>query len=1017
MEDGEEGAFGGRRGISIPNGTLVNGKASPPLKGAGQLASDTQSDMAGQIPEIPHFTAGFVSLGMLLSRLSQETFNDLENVINDMAELSVPQPTPNGVTNHTIHQTNSAASGAAEANIQKKLRLLEFTNTWRPKFIKMLVLFQWARRAEEIGKVIDLKLWLDTQEQEYDNSAFEMGQLHRIIATIKEPSPDIETALKVLSLGKASWIPDMGYVQPEPLTPQQILDTLRRINTLLSIRLNLHEQIPLSFRNFSIQSGRVTFRVPEEFEVDLSIADEEPTSQFFFIDFRFIFSPGSQELPLGRVQNDLQGRANERLRHEGLQGLFDFLHNFVLTHKLSILRSQAYEMVRTYWSEHVVVEPVRRSIVVQYWSNKPGAKNWIEVGVNRGVEKRLPYQGTMQRISQIGIRCFRAGKEVNNVGIDLKLGNLSMESLLKQAIALHTSQILQSICGKLGEITLYSSGSLRLKHNTSSAEPTAASLMIQVTASKVIKIMQEPVTGGFAVLPNSTLNSRLEYELNRSGNPAVDGASQISHLRAITAQNEVEEIARTIGWELVRSINPGKEAIRRHFPRGIQQTRFFREPSWGRDWMVAFTTGLEGDLWWVVEISRQTSSSTETATASVSMGPGLKAVFKIPTGPVTSLAFDSSTSGIAQIERNAIGMICQHNDSRHLANEKITHRVQVSTSTTPTFSIYLRYPSNKAPAIIQTRRLTVPWANEIVKLDYQGLDGKRKAALRVASARLNKPTSNLKELISAISTLAVNPVSGAFAFQLSNKVGESCVPELTRRLAATERLFEFASAVKSCKLPFTSASLKHLEFLYAKQPRSLKATIHFPLDSPVRLSLSSPNPHLRILDFLNTRLLSQGLTSLIAVCRMTLPLLTALYAIETRHKSADYEIIARSEQWYEVRYSAPLPKSGFDIRLRTRRQTPMWLISESSLRRGVALENGEEWSGLLKSVTRGKGEKWRGMHGGIVAEVSGVEDVIEKLDDVFRTARPAVSASNTGGEIGAAAGQGGLQRQQVVEID
>lgn len=1008
QEDSKEGTTDAPRDLPPPNGTYVNGISSSPIRKHNLEKSHAMDQTVDSFtPGIPRYTAGYVSLGTLMSRLAQETFNDMNVVIEEMAELSVQQPAPNGLSHHTNHQVNGAGSNNSEANVRKKLLLLNFTNIWRPKFIKTLVLLGWARRAEEVSKVIDLKLYFDTQEEEYANAVREMGQLSRLLASIKEPSPDIKTALQVLSLRKASWLPNLGYLEPEPLTPQQMLEGLRRINTALSIRLNLHENIPPVFRQFSIESGRVTFRVPDEFEVDLSILDEDPTSQFHFIDFRFAFTPGAPDLPPGRLQADLQGRAYDILGREGLQGLYDFLHNFVLTHKLSVLRTQAYEMLRGYWSEHMVVEPVRRALIVQYWSNRPGGKNWVEIGIRRGTEKRFAYLNTSQKIPEIALRHFRAGKEVKDFHVDLQLGHLSMEKIMKKVIARHTSDTFQSLCAKMRDSPLYSSGSMRIRNTSSFNEPTAASLTIQITATKVIKILREPITGRFAVQPASPLNRRLEFELNRLASPATDASPQVSHLRALATQSEVEEAAKIAGWELMRSLNPGRDTMRQHFPKGIQQPKFFRHPSWGKDWVLAFATTLEGDSWWVVELSAM-GAATDAVASSIPVGPVLKAVYKLPLEGTNSLAFDASRSAMAQVERNAAGMICQHNDSRHLANEKIPHKVHTITTGVPTFSILLRYPTSKAPPLVQSpRRLSVPWANEIIRLDYKGLNAKGNAALRVASARLNERSAKLKDLMSTIPSLAVNPASNSCAFRLINKVGQTCVPDLTRRLTSTERLLKFALTIKNSKLHFTSASLSHLEFIYAQHPSVLKARIRFPLDTPTRLSLSPSNPHLRVLDFLTHRLVHQGLKALIATFRLTLPLLTALAKIEALQKTGDYEILARSEQWYEIRYAQPSPKSGFEIRLRTRREQPMWFVPEASIRKGETGAGDEERNARLKAVLRGRGDGWHGMHGGIAATVTGIADAIERLDEAFRSApappAPVPPVSETAGAAAAAA--------------
>lgn len=192
------------------------------------------------------------------------------------------------------------------------------------------------------------------------------------------------------------------------MTAQELLEALRRINTLLALRLNLHDTVPFPLRNFFIRSGRATFRVKDEFDLDLSIGDQDPSSQLFFVDFRFLFSPAASEPPAGRSRDQIEFKVNGLLRDRGLRDCFDFLHDLVLTHKLSILRHQANEMARGHWSDHIKVEAIHRSLVVQYWLRRPGGKNWIEIGIRRGKEKHGEHL-----VSQLALRCFRAGREVS----------------------------------------------------------------------------------------------------------------------------------------------------------------------------------------------------------------------------------------------------------------------------------------------------------------------------------------------------------------------------------------------------------------------------------------------------------------------------------------------------------------------------------------------------------------------------------------------------------------------------
>lgn len=972
------------------NGTHTNGIPSSPTS-VERKTSTAIKKLVGQLPpEIEHVTFGYVPFSSLISRLVQETFNDLTDVINDMSGMPVSQPSQSASHNH-VHQQSNGNGDTSQANVQKKLRMLHFASERRAQFIKILILSRWARQVEAVSKVIDLNFWLSNQIGQYNECCSWMGELKRRLIPLREPNPDIKTALEVLSLGKASWLSDLGYLSPEPLPPQKFVNALRRINTLLSIRLNLQENIPPVFRDYSIASGRATFHVVDEFEVDLSVAEEDASSQLYFIDFRFAFSPTLTELPAGRLRNEIEGRANDVLKHDGLQGLFDFLHNLVLTHKLLILRNQAHEMARSYWSECLQVEAVHRSVVVQYWSNRPGGKNWIEIGLKRGKEIRLSYSSRSQRMPHIALRWFRNGKEIQNVTVEMRLGELSLLNIVKQIIALHTNHIFQEMAAKMNMMSLYSGGFMRCKCNTSTTEPLDVSLLVQLTTSKAVKVVQEPVSGRFAVLPASRLNSRAENDLNRLASPATEGASQLAHLRSIASQEEVDASARSMGWESVRSLSPGQETMQRLFPKDTQRTRFFRRQAWSAIWILAFTTGLEGDAWWIVELMDKVISM-ESAT-----GPRLRAAYKVVSTDPQSLVTSPSHAALAQIERIAAGMISQLNDTRHLATSKIPHKVQLSAPSSAgiqTRTIYFRFYGERAPPLISTPNVSsLPWANEMVKLDYRGLDSSNTSAIHMVSARMRKPVSNIKDLISAIPSIFFHPTSGAFTFQILAKVGETTIPNITRRLSAIGLLLDFVSIIQLHNLTFRHASLIHIQFVYNKVPSPLKATIHFPPDEPIHVSLTKSNPHLRIADYLTARLKPQGLTSVIGIMQMTLPLVRALAAVETVHINGGVEVLTRSEQWYQVRYSAPYSKGDFEVRLQQRRDELMWLVPEPNIKKRVT--GNEALEEDLKSVLRGKGDGWRGMtSGGIVADQKGVENLIARLDEIFSTSRYTPSESN-----------------------
>lgn len=750
--------------------------------------------------------------------------------------------------------------------------------------------------------------------------------------------------------------------------------------------MNLHEKVPPSLRDFSISSGKVIFHVRDEFELELSIADEDPSSQLYFIDFRFAFSPAATEISDGRLRDEIEGRANDLLKRDGLAGCFDFLHDLVLTYKLTTLKNQALEMAKGLWSENLRIEAVHRSLVVQYWLNRAGGKNWMEIGIKRQKGRIAAHGWRKPDVPHIALRCFRSGKLVTDTHIEVEVGVLSLENTLKQVIAAHTTKIMQEMAARLGDGRLYSERLLKLKHSGSKSEPLDAFLLVQFTPSKAIKMVQNPVTGKFALSPASPLYNRAEQGLNALPNPGVEAPPRISILRCTVAQEEVETFARGIGWEKVNMLDPGQEAVRRHFPRDASRFAFFRRPTW-TSWVLAYTTSLMGDSWWIVELeTRKHEVGTSNSVQAASRTP--KAVFKIPMDEFKSLLTDASYSTLAQIERMAVGMISKYADARQLVYERIRHQFGRRCANLPEAEsavLHMRLSQKRSPATLQTRSpMDLPWINEAVALAFQGLDPTTNSAIHTASGRLKTPMSKIKSLASANDRPpAFHPKSGAFAFRLLSSVGESTIPMVLQRLSSIDRLIYFLNSIRTHKLFCHEVSLNHVEFVYASAPSPLKAKLYLCADAPQRIALEKENPHVRIQDFISSIISSpDGLSRAIRVLGITLPLLRALARIEASYPSEQVTVLPRSAVTYEVRYQ--YPRGCYDITLRVRRDETMWMVRDRTA--NYTGEINEQVTDGMKRLGRATAEGWRGMREGIAASVVGVEDLLGKIDEVYRNA-------------------------------
>jgi len=267
--------------------------------------------------------------------------------------------------------------------------------------------------------------------------------------------------------------------------------------------------------------------------------------------------------------------------------------------------------------------------------------------------------------------------------------------------------------------------------------------------------------------------------------------------------------------------------------------------------------------------------------------------------------------------------------------------------------------------------------------------------------------------------IAFDPETGSFAFRLRSRVGESVIPDLIERLVRVERLVEFIQVFQKHEkaLKCESVSLGKIVFTYgniAAGNRSdamdldtttshpYKATVDFnAMETSMTLVLERHNPHLRILDYLVMVLNgSGGLNDVASLLPLTLPVLRGLDAIETAWTPApDTEkgevfVNVRAVDWYMIRYdlkqTASTPDSPptmrkimFEVRLRHRRGEPWWYVRRSDTINRTS-KDVDEIDEALKSVWKSKGTGWEGMRVSGVAQVHGVEELLEKVDEVIR---------------------------------
>ncbi|KAI5272687.1 MED14-domain-containing protein [Aureobasidium subglaciale] len=940
-------------------------------------------------PELEHWAHTYVPMGKLLERMAQQCYFELGDLVEQMADLNIAAPQTNGAS--------TSAPDVSKASVDKKLRLMNFANTQQARFIKALVLSDWARNMGDMDKLIELRMWLTQQDEASSLVANSIVNMKNNMVAAKMPHPNIEGALELLSTSKAPWLPDLGYIAPKPLSAQKLLKTLRDMNFVLSVRLNLHEQLPSHFCNYSIANGRATFVVPDEFELDLAVTDEDTTSPFYFIDIRFLFSD-APPLPDGYARQSLEGKVNQILQLEGLSAAYEFLHGFVLTHKISLLRRQAFELSRTRWTERLHVEPIHRSLVVQYWTGQPGGKSWIEVGIVKGSNGQSSERAHTP--ARLNIRWFRAGKEVFDARFDIDATNPSMEQILNQVTAAHMTLRLATVRDQIVAISPPNSA-LAINLNASSTDPNACALSTKLGqhgSETTLRII--PVNGNISISPVSSASIDVERRLN--ADPSIDAAQIVSYLNCKLVQDQIARQAVQAGWLLMPT---DKQAdINKIFQEQIVRRTTFTRHGWGGDWAICLTISLQGVKWWIVHLTSTSPTSriiTTTETLSI---------------PSTTKLFDRQT--LMLIESRAVAQVSLSNISSQLRAQKISHEIrhvaasasaQANTSSSPLSSstttavIGMKFEDVMQPSSPAERKTWTPWCGSTMVLTHHGVDETAKDAVKVIHVLKTTLTPQTAETLSPLINKPVQDISfspnGILALALHTHFGVDLLQLIKTKLHAVERLASCLSALKSRNFAVEKATMQGLVFVYSASsaPLTLKAGIAF-TDQGIYLRFpethDNETPHRRILPLLqklleapvackSLREETRRFEKLLHLLHATTPLFSAFTTIENKDMSGQKcKAFSRSLVQHRLVYYKPCHAMTLEIEFRRKDGKDFWSVT---LVRNTPDDDKEKTLDLLGKAWQGKDLPGvKGFRSGIIADVEVIGDVLLSIDQVVR---------------------------------
>ncbi|KAK4054377.1 mediator complex subunit [Microbotryomycetes sp. JL221] len=339
--------------------------------------------------ELPQAQAELVPLSFLVERLASHAFAELANLAETLP-----------------HQDDAS----------RKRAIVDYVLQTRRQLLKLLVLVRWSSEARSVAKCMDIVGFLARQNYELDHSVASLTDVKSMLAGARVRNYDIPTALSVLTTGTYTRLPSAikdGFLGPDKLDDDVVLQTLADVDDVLRWRLACVERLPASMTRYQIHDGRATFKVHRLWEADFTYGgdSDSATDSWYLLRVKFLFrirdSRGAwSDSPEGPMKEHIIELCNRELarkkppehvremsekknvaagqltlldqKHDHDESPFargyNFLQNLVLSYQLESLYSQAQHLAATQYAGtmQIGLSSDRSTLTLRYWvSQRP----------------------------------------------------------------------------------------------------------------------------------------------------------------------------------------------------------------------------------------------------------------------------------------------------------------------------------------------------------------------------------------------------------------------------------------------------------------------------------------------------------------------------------------------------------------------------------------------------------------------------------------------------------------------
>uniref|UniRef100_A0A0N4ZLU8 Mediator of RNA polymerase II transcription subunit 14 n=1 Tax=Parastrongyloides trichosuri TaxID=131310 RepID=A0A0N4ZLU8_PARTI len=272
----------------------------------------------------------------------------------------------------------------------RKITITEFTYMARCLASKILAIVRWLKNYSKHDMCKRIQSFLDSQSQMFRDTADALCTIARNeLVFARVPMYEVSTSV-ALSYGENIKIPiaiKKRFVPEEKISKAERNNILSIINGNIKSRLSLISSlIPPNIQNIRVKNGIVTLVVPGEFELSLTLLNNDANTKWTLLDIKVLVEQyeigyGTKlvhPMQLYQIHQYLQ----QMIVHSKnpINDLYKYMHDFSTSLQLDVLFCESSQLASNQLRNKIIIEKYSQEtgeLVISYWLILKDKKQYV----------------------------------------------------------------------------------------------------------------------------------------------------------------------------------------------------------------------------------------------------------------------------------------------------------------------------------------------------------------------------------------------------------------------------------------------------------------------------------------------------------------------------------------------------------------------------------------------------------------------------------------------------------------